>query len=61
MKLCTVIDSETTIENRDQASKVRIMNSKEGIIVRHNYIVPVNDPELSDILQHPENTNRKLI
>ena len=61
MKLCNVIYNKATMENGYQASKVIIMNIKEEISVRHNSIIPFNDPEPSDILQYSENTNRKFI
>ena len=56
-----MISTDTSFDTEKQASKIKVLSGKEEIIVSNTSIVPVNDPEPSEILQHPQNADRKVM
>ena len=59
MRICSVIGIDQEMENNQKGTKIRVLNSEKEFTVPNHLIAPINDPEPSDILQHPEATNKE--
>ena len=61
MVLCSVIGIDEDMEDVQKATKIRLLNSDKEFTVSNSSIAPIYKPEPSDILQHPNNTNKNIM
>ena len=56
-KICQIVGIDEQTEDKQPASKIRLLNSDKEFIVPNSSIEPTTSPEPSDILQHSMKTN----
>ena len=56
-KICQIVGIDEETEDKQPASKIRVLNSDKEFIVPNASIESTTSPEPSDILKHPMKTN----
>lgn len=54
MKLCSIMKTNLINDNKEQITQLIIYNSNTELVVPFSSITLINDPELSDVLQCPD-------
>jgi hypothetical protein len=59
-KLCSIIDNWNKLGGKPE-SKIRVLNSNDTAIVPNESMVSILEPDLSDVLNNPSNTDPKAL